>query len=174
MARCAFHPACDAHSCGLTLAAPASQRCHRSRTGSAGLARRIASLTPSTRRPRHACRLAFATLYLAGTAWFHARDLFRASTTSRGYTLAAHMLARGRLWMPHIRCGLLRSRSTSSSGPVYNRSLSRDGTAERFRHMAWLALKWWCRCWRRPGCGVDLPRKRLSWGRPGRSPGALM
>jgi hypothetical protein len=66
----------------------------------AALTRRIESLSPSTRRRVTIIIWAVATLYLAGTAWLQARDLFPRLHDEQSYTIGARMLARGRLWMP--------------------------------------------------------------------------
>ena len=108
----------------------------------AGLARRIASLTPSTRRRVTLAVWAFATLYLAGTAWFHARDLFPRLHDEQSYTLAAHMLARGRLWMPQHPLADFFESFHIFVRPVYT-SIYFPGTALLNVSGIWLGLPSW-------------------------------
>ncbi len=108
----------------------------------AGLARRSESLAPSARRRVTIAIWALATLYLAGTAWFHGRDLFPRLHDEQSYTLGGGMLARGRLWMPEHPLADFFESFHIFVRPVYA-SIYFPGTALMNVGDIWLGLPSW-------------------------------
>ena len=83
-----------------------------------------------------------SSLYLAGTAYFHARDLFPRVHDEQSYMLGARMLARGRLWMPQHPLADFFDSFHILVRPVYA-SIYFPGTALMNVPGVWLGLPTW-------------------------------
>lgn len=84
---------------GLIVLAAAGLAVVPAVSGAVGQAlERVRHPSPQARRRVAVCVCVVATLYLAATAYFHARDLFPRIHDECSYTIGARMLARGHLW----------------------------------------------------------------------------
>jgi 4-amino-4-deoxy-L-arabinose transferase-like glycosyltransferase len=103
---------------------------------------RISGLSSSTRRRVTIGVWVVATLYLAETAWVHARDLFPRLHDEQSYTIGARMLAHGRLWAPRHPLADFFESFHIFVRPVYS-SIYFPGTAILNVPGIWLSLPSW-------------------------------
>jgi hypothetical protein len=103
---------------------------------------RLRHPSPRTRANVSLAVAVISAMYLAVTAYSHGREFFPRIHDEHSYLLGAHMLARGRLWMPqHPLAGFFESFHILVK-PVYA-SIYFPGTALMYVPGVWLGLPGW-------------------------------